>query len=403
MTQQVNRTLALAAGLLMVAAVANAATYYTVTDLGNLSGPIGSAMNISNDGRVAGLATLSSGHFHAVYWNGGVTDLGTLGSDNESSAYGVNAAGQVVGVSYNYGDLSPHAFLWQAGVLTSIGSFLPHEINAAGAIAGSVTVFNGASLWVEHPCTWSAGVLTELPTLGGHAGQGMAINSAGQVAGQSFLADNKTVRGCVWVGGTVHDLGSLAGTAAAQSGAADLSDNGQVVGWSTTAAGVPHATLFQIDNTGAVLSRTDLGAFAGSNSYAHGVNNAGEVVGVADSRGFAWQAGTMTDLSASVAAGSGWFISNAAAVNDSGVIVGEGVRFGFPRAVMLTPATCLKGDVTGDGKIDGEDINVFVQVLFVGGTAQQTCAADVAIPFSGAVDTVDVAAFVQCVLAGGCG
>jgi probable HAF family extracellular repeat protein len=77
---------------------AQAATYYTVTDLGNLSGPIGAAANISGNGSVAGLSTLSTGNYHAVLWNGSPVDLGTLGNDTQSHAFAVNDMGTVVGV-----------------------------------------------------------------------------------------------------------------------------------------------------------------------------------------------------------------------------------------------------------------------------------------------------------------
>ncbi len=382
---------------------AHSATYYTVTDLGTLAGPLGAAANISGNGLVAGLSTLPSGNYHAVLWNGAPVDLGVLVGDSQSYAFAVNDSGQVVGVSYDYGDLSPHAFRWQAGVLTSLGAFSPHDINNSGVVVGHTTVFNAASLWVDHPCTWSSGSLVEMATLGGHNGQAMAVNAAGQIAGQSFLIDNKTLRACVWMNGTPHDLASLAGTATAKSAATDLNDSGQVVGWSDTAAGVPHATLFQIDAGGAVLSRTDLGVLGSTNSYAHGVNNAGMVVGVSDGRAFVWQAGTMTDLNAAIASTSGWMISNAAAINDAGVIVGEAVRHGFGRAVMLTPASCLKADVNNNGKVDGADVSLFASVLMSGGSAEQTCAADVAVPSDGVVNLADVNAFVQCLLDGGCG
>jgi len=384
-------------------AAASAATYYTVTDLGTLGGPLSAAANISSNGMVAGLSTLPTGNYHAVLWNGAPIDLSALAGDTESHAFAVNDAGQVVGVSYDYGDLNPHAFRWQSGVMTSLGSFSPHDINAGGVVAGHTTVFNEVNLWVDHPCTWQAGTLTELPTLGGYNGQVMAINATGVLAGQSFLTDNKTVRACVWIGGTPHDLATLAGTATATSAATDLNDSGQVVGWSDTAAGVPRGTLFQINASGTVLSRTDLGVLGGASSYGHGINNAGTVVGVSDGRAFVWQSGVMTDLNTVIASSSGWMISNAAAINDSGVIVGEGVRYGFGRAVKLTPATCLKADVNGNGSVDGADVLRFAGVLTGGGSAAEICAGDVAVPFDGLVDISDVNAFVQCLLNGGCG
>lgn len=45
-----------------------------------------------------------------------VTDLGTLGTLQSAQAYDINEAGQVVGYAGN------HAFLWQNGVMTDLGT-----------------------------------------------------------------------------------------------------------------------------------------------------------------------------------------------------------------------------------------------------------------------------------------
>ncbi len=65
-----------------------------------------------------------------------VTDLGTFGAVQSAQAYDINDAGQVVGYA------ATHAFLWQNGVMTDLG------------------------------------------TLGGNASAGQAINAVGQIAGQ---------------------------------------------------------------------------------------------------------------------------------------------------------------------------------------------------------------------------
>ncbi len=378
-------------------------TFYTVTDLGLLGGPIGSATNLNASGGSVGLSTLPDGNYHAVAWNPSPIDLGTIGTDTQSMAFAVNDAGQVVGVSYNYGDLSPHAFMWESGVLTSLGNFSPHDINNASVVAGQTTIFNSANLWVDHACIWSAGVLTDLGTLGGYNSEAMAISTGGTVAGQAFLTNNLTVRACVWINGTPHDLGTIAGTAAAKSSAADLNDNGLVVGWSEVAGGSRHACAFQIDANGVVLARTDLGLLAaGQHSHAYGINNAGLIVGTSADHGFAWESGTLTDLNSRIPANSEWTIIKGAAVNSDGVIVGEATRYGFAHGVKLTPFACLKGDVNTDGYVDGRDIAAFVWALQTGGTATEVCAGDVAQVLDGLVTMADVVPFVDCVLNGGC-
>ena len=375
---------------------------YLVTDLGTLSGPISSATSLDDTGRVAGLSMVSSGNFHAALWDGTALDLGTLGSDTQSMAFAVNSAGQVVGVSYNYGDLQAHAFRWQSGAMSSLGDFSPRDINLAGVIVGHRTFYNSANLWVDQACQWADGALVGLGTLGGDSSDALAINASGAIVGQSHLPGNQTWRGCVWINGVAHDLGTVAGGNTAKSSAADINDHGQIVGISDVAGGQPHACLFQIDASGQVTQRTDLGLLGGQDSAACGINNLGVVVGISNGRAFVWRAGAMTDLNSAVPPGSGWFISRATAINDAGMIVGEGVRFGFGHAVLLTPVTCVKGDMNGDGQVDGLDVQSFVDVLLGGGTPNQVCAGDVDPAQDGLVTPTDVTPFVQCLLAGGC-
>ena len=74
-------------------------------------------------------------------------------------------------------------------------------------------------------------------------------------------------------------------------------------------------------------------------------------------------------------------------------------------ASTVVPASlsCMKGDVNGDGVVDGGDIALFASILVNGGgTLAQTCAGDVQTTPDGAVGAADVDAFVNCLLNGGC-
>ena len=51
---------------------------------------------------------------------------------------------------------------------------------------------------------------------------------------------------------------------------------------------------------------------------------------------FQWQNGTMTDLNDLLPSGSGWVLNWAYALNNGGVIVGDGTFNGAPRAFRLT-------------------------------------------------------------------
>ena len=87
---------------------------------------------------------------------------------------------------------------------------------------------------------------------------------------------------------------------------------------------------------------TDLGTLAG-NSGARAINRSGVIAGVADSGGTShaviWQPGTgssytLSDLNTLIPSGTGWTLTGADAVNDSGQIVVETAQ---GHALLLTP------------------------------------------------------------------
>ena len=102
---------------------------------------------INNHGEVVGSSDLPGDtNFHAFLWQHGVmSDLGTLPGERLSVAYGITNEGQTVGTSY---DLSgnPRAFLLQRGVMTDLNTLIPsgsplllldgNAINSSGEIVG---------------------------------------------------------------------------------------------------------------------------------------------------------------------------------------------------------------------------------------------------------------------------
>ena len=92
---------------------ASAARAATMTDLGTLPGGTNSsAFAINAAGQVTGNAETAGGDRHAFRWtaSGGMQDLGTLGGTN-SYASAINAPGQVTGFADTAGG-ALHAFLW---------------------------------------------------------------------------------------------------------------------------------------------------------------------------------------------------------------------------------------------------------------------------------------------------
>ena len=107
--------------------------------------------DINNRGQVVGFAfSPDFTTFHAFLWQNGVaTDLGTLPPDVFSLVIAINDKGQIVGDSCDM-SFSCRAFLWQNGTMTELNS-LVHEpnapflenadsINSRGQIAGKTTV-----------------------------------------------------------------------------------------------------------------------------------------------------------------------------------------------------------------------------------------------------------------------
>jgi probable HAF family extracellular repeat protein len=284
-------------------------TGYVAIDLGTLGGSSSRAFEINAAGQVVGMSDFES-DTHAFLWEKGVmTDLGTLnggdfsvavdintsgqvvGSSAQSQVYsaflwenslmadlsplaqasGINEGGQVVGVSWVPGvPLRNHAFLWANGTLTDLGTLgglnsLASAINSAGQVVGNSDVGNGES----HAFLWANGVMTDLGTLGGGFSEASDVNTSGEVVGMSLLP-NRENRAVLWAGGVIKDLGTLGG---ANSLAYDINVAGKVVGSSETSYGESHAFLWE----NGVMK--DLGTLGGGYSDAQGINHDGQIVG----------------------------------------------------------------------------------------------------------------------------
>ena len=133
-----------------------------MTDLGTLGGLESQAWGIDPAGQVVGQSQTAAGRTHAFLWADGVmTDLGTLGR-NFSQAYDINSAGRIVGASSTASG-TIDAFIWKAGVMTDLGTLggttAAFGINPAGQVVG-VSQAQGAN----HAILWQMGVLGVLQT-----------------------------------------------------------------------------------------------------------------------------------------------------------------------------------------------------------------------------------------------
>jgi len=296
-TMLLRRTISVA--LLAVPAVAQAQLpRFTLTEIPTLGGTTSFARGISTNGLVTGNAQTATGtpapRLNAYLFDGTSSqNLGVLaGSNNFSRGYAVNSSGVVVGESDN---------------------------NASRAFR------------------WENGVMTALPTLGGATGVAHGINDAGTIVGIS--STGTTSRATVWTSAGARDLGSADNTTSTLSRAWSINEQGDVVGFSRSMAGVSQATAWF--GAGSAISLGSLGDGA-QFSEAFASNGAQMVVGRSNTgvrtpggtsvfSAFLWQSGSMTLLST-----TGFTFSQAIDVNASGWIVGNATNVsGAPSAALL--------------------------------------------------------------------
>jgi probable HAF family extracellular repeat protein len=231
-----------------------------------------------------------------------VNDLGTLGS---SSAIGfkINNSGTAIGWAesiYGYSQAFQSA---DGGPLQTLASLSASDsfamgINSAGVIAGTSYV-DGQ----PHGVIWNGSTTTDL----GAGIYATGINDPGVVVGGNGHA-------FVLANGVYQDLGVLPG--GNWSSAYGINNSGTVVGYGSLASGNFGAFVWTSQS-----GMQQLGTFGGPNSYATGLNNNGEVIGYASlssgyEHAFSAVGAVMTDLG--TLGGS----SFAYGINDSGEIVG---------------------------------------------------------------------------------
>ncbi len=303
-----------------------------ITNLGTLGGGFSLPNDINSHGQAAGgaentipdpdnlggplIGLPSPTMWRAALWqNGNVRDLGTLGDGPASFALFVNEHGQVDGMSYTSSVPDPvtgippiHAFFWERGQMTDIPSLgganvIVGGLNSRGQVIGKSSL---AGEVANHPFSWQGGVLTDIGTFGGDNGSASWLNDAGQVVGGADLPGSQTHHAYLWESGVMKDLGTVGTDPCSRADSINL--RGQIVGESATVCGTGNISAFLWEN-----------------------------------------GGPMIDLNSFVSPGSGIRLKDGAFINDRGEIAVEGSLNGVGRAFVLVPDgddcddTCASG------------------------------------------------------------
>jgi probable HAF family extracellular repeat protein len=206
----------------------------TMLDLGDLPGgaPESWAEAINNAGHVVGYSTTSGDLEMGFLWNGTMVALPPRAGWTQSRAFDINSQGDIVGIDYDI-YIDNHAVLWSAGTVRYLGD-LPggtdqstaFGINDLGQIVGYSSASGGYYAFL-----WEGGRMVPLGVLPGGFDSAIAnrINNLGRAVGRDEVDGG--ILGALWIGRTaVRALKDQPGEPL-HSEALDINDHGVVVGF----------------------------------------------------------------------------------------------------------------------------------------------------------------------------
>ena len=167
---------------------------------------------------------------HATLWRKAeAEDLGVLEGTKTSEALSINSRGDVVGDAVNDAGVKlpfqklNGAAMEPLGLLTGWTGGVAKHISDLGMIVGRQEKAGG----ISHACFWINGAPTDLGTLGGDNSEAQDVNNTGIIIGYSENADKKK-QACYWRSGKVHELPMLGD--GKESKAHGINDAGVIVG-----------------------------------------------------------------------------------------------------------------------------------------------------------------------------
>jgi probable HAF family extracellular repeat protein len=154
-----------------------------MTDLGTLGGDSSWAQGINNRGQIVGGASSKGGPGssspHAVLWeHGTITDLGTTLANSDIV---INGSGQIVWTARE----TPHVFMWEDGNRSDLGTIRGRLLNFVAITEGGRIVGNrelpGST--ESSAFVWQGGIVTTLGSVGNHS-FATATNERNEVVGE---------------------------------------------------------------------------------------------------------------------------------------------------------------------------------------------------------------------------
>lgn len=373
-------------------AQANARPQYQVSNLPSLGGTSSGGNSINDQTWAAGYSRLPDNlSRHAALWrNGSITDLGTLGGPNSSVTWSVkNTEGIIVGISQTadpeplgefwssaafYGGPNNVGFInlgfvWEQGQMRGLPNF-PGGNNGFATGANNLGQVIG---WAENdihdtecvspqvlqfrPAVWELGPPDEIQDLplipGDSSGAATAINDNGQIVGISGICDQAVGRhtarhAVLWENGGVIDLGNLG--ANWWNTPTAINQRGDIVGFAGDPAFVEgdivHAFMWTREDGIRHLKPLPRRTPKHVDSEAYGINEARQVVGVScdadfvDCRAVVWNQGnTPTDLN-DLKGGFSAHLESAKDINNLGQITGRAINpaTGVRTAYLAVPS-----------------------------------------------------------------
>jgi len=335
------------------------------------------ANGINDAGQIVGSSAAPGGLVEASLWqNGTVTSLGTLpggtgagtAADYNSTAAAINASGQIVGSSWTSSGFY-HAFLWQNGVMTDLGTFVPGDHSFASDInnKGQVVGYDEPASYESKAFLWQNGVMTDLGTLpGDNYSEAQSINDSGIAVGQAGIYANPSGNHAVmWQDGKIIDLNNLLSPTSGWflQTATGINDNGEIVGNGSYNGVWGQYSLFLSGNAAVIGVTVPQALQSDVTTSVAVVDSAAAVTSSLNGLESLWQKGLLTSITLTDGGIPTLALSSAQLLSDQdalSVISGEVV-------LRITPSS---GNVTIAGTAG--DANV---VLFSGAASQYQIAA----------------------------